>query len=317
MKINIELTLEKDENLLTFKIIDTEREFVYNYLYSLATISNINTLCIFIHNPKEIYIKKNITNYMIINSERVEIKTENSYVNQKGEIDIMKLHNELAKLLFYNKYIDFNVYVMPSRNVLENYKIKKYKFNETELCNIKNSLKKCKIRFKPRISVDDIITKKRTLKHVVPKFKKNCKITCSDLLKAIDMLKHVESPKQQKNQESEQFIVENNQNQKDSDQNQEDFNQIYDLDDGESIYNNILDSFDDFDFNYDNESTATLNINSEQKPEINNYATELTDSLIETCLNNNEMTEEIENNIDSQMDSLLGSSNSEFYTNYF
>lgn len=133
MKINIELSIDKPENFIIFKITDTVREFVYNYIYSLANVSNINTLCTFLHNGKEIIIRKSQDNYLIINNNIIEIKTENSSVKQMGEIDIKKLHNDLAKILYANDYIELRMYFSPSKYVLDNYKIKKSNISEQQI----------------------------------------------------------------------------------------------------------------------------------------------------------------------------------------
>lgn len=133
--MTIEITLEVDtvSDFLIIKIADVEKEFIYNYIHNLRNIKNINTLCIFLHNGNELYIKKNKNNYLRITGNGVEIKTENSSVNQNGYINIQKLHKEMANILHDNNYVSFKIYFTASPYVFENYKIKKSSITEDDL----------------------------------------------------------------------------------------------------------------------------------------------------------------------------------------
>jgi len=163
MKIDIEVSINKAEDILIFKIKDTIREFVYNYIYSLASVSNINTLCIFLHNGNDIYIKKNPDNYLIINNEKIEIKTENSLINQQGEINIKDLHRDLIKILYENDYTNFKIYFMPSNAIMNNYKIKKFNITEQMLLNQISQLKRT-LHKKVIFNSHDLITQRKNLK---------------------------------------------------------------------------------------------------------------------------------------------------------
>ena len=170
MTVNIEVSIDKFDNTLVFKITDIVKEFIYNYIYSLSTVANINTLCIFLHNGKELNIKKNINNYLIINKDKIEIKTENSFVSQVGEINIKKLHEELMKILFSNDYTNYKIYFMPSQSVLENYKIKKCNIVEENLNNQISKLKKNNEEKKPLYRVHHLTAK--DLNNQIKKLKK-------------------------------------------------------------------------------------------------------------------------------------------------
>lgn len=169
MTINIDLTIEKPENILMFKISDIEKEFVYNYIYNLNSISNINTLCIFMHNGKELNIKKNKDNYLTINEDKVEIKTENSFVNQIGKINIKKLLQDMVTLLYDNDYTNFKVYFVPSEKILSNHRIKKYKFTQQEIEETKNKLNKSITKRKLHLTSNELIVKKKQLKKIPEK----------------------------------------------------------------------------------------------------------------------------------------------------
>ncbi len=142
--MNVDVSIDKSENLLIFKVTDHVREFVYNYNYNLANVSHINTLCIFIHNGNELVINKNPKNYLIINNNKINIITENSSVNQVGEVNIKKLHWDVTKLLYENDYIDYKIFFMPSKSIMQNYKFKKISITTDDLINQRSKLKKSK-----------------------------------------------------------------------------------------------------------------------------------------------------------------------------
>ena len=139
MKINLEL--EKETNMLSFIFGDKTDDYNYIYNYALNCVSNINTLCIFFHNRNSLKIKKSENNYLVVEKDFIEIKTNNSYVNQKSEIDINKFHYEILNLLFYNGYITFSINFVPSEEIKKNHKIKKIDISEDDLCSTKSSLK--------------------------------------------------------------------------------------------------------------------------------------------------------------------------------
>lgn len=142
MDIEVNIDVNDENRELVFKIIDLNKEFIYNYMYDLNTLKNISSLCIFLHNSKEIDIKKNNDNYLKINENGIEIKTENSYVNQKGKINIKELHTSLIKLLYKYDYIKMNISFSPSKRLLDDYKFKKNIIVKEDIIEQKNNLKK-------------------------------------------------------------------------------------------------------------------------------------------------------------------------------
>ncbi|ARF08654.1 hypothetical protein Catovirus_1_704 [Catovirus CTV1] len=180
MKLNVELSVDETNNILIIKITDVVREFIYNYMYSLNTIFNINTLCIFMHNGKELSIKKSKDNYLIINENRIEIKTENSYVNQVGQIDINQLQKDLILLMYQKNYCKFKVFFMPSDNVIQNHKVKKMNITEDEIATVMQNLRKTRTK-SVKFSGNDFLTKRKDLKKIPEKNKEENKLLSSEL----------------------------------------------------------------------------------------------------------------------------------------
>lgn len=165
--IQIELSIDKECNILNFKITDVDKEYVYNYMYSLASTSNINTLCTFLHNGKEVVIRNDKNNYMTISETGVEIKNKTSNVKQTGTVNMTKLHKEMTKMLFDNDYIDLKQYFAPSKSVLSNYKIKKFKFTEQEIKDTLAKLKKVQFDTKKiKVSPLELQLQRRALKKI-------------------------------------------------------------------------------------------------------------------------------------------------------
>ena len=163
MKISLEL--DKDTNVLSFIFGDKEDDYNYIYNYVLDSISNINTLCIFFHNCSNLKIKKSEYNYLVVDKNNIEIKTDNSYVNQKSNVDIEKLHTDLIKLLYQNQYISYSINIVPSDTIKKNHKIKKSIINTEDLNRAKLNLKKVNTK-QINITSNDFVNQKKNLKHV-------------------------------------------------------------------------------------------------------------------------------------------------------
>lgn len=207
--MDIYLELEKDTNTLSFIFGDKTDEYSYIYNYTLDSVYNINTLCIFLHNKSSLKIKKSQNNYLTIEKDFIEIKTNNSYVCQKNNIDVDKLHYELCNLLYNNGYISFSINLVPSEQVKRNHKIKKNNISEKDLQMAKSNLIKSTKNIKKdnrelseepavpkNISVSDLEKKIKSLKKTRTIVYHPLHITNDMLEKQKSLLKHsgTESP---------------------------------------------------------------------------------------------------------------------------
>lgn len=190
--MKIDLELEKETNTLSFIFGDKTDDYNYIYNYTLNNVFNINTLCIFFHNRNCLKIKKSDNNYLVIEKDFIEIKTNNSYVNQKCDVNINKFHYELLNLLYRNGYISYSINFIPSEEVKRNHKIKKNNIRENDLQCAKSNLSAHINKKKLNISENDLKNKIGSLKKVHPIIYHPPHITDDILKKQKLLLKHSE-----------------------------------------------------------------------------------------------------------------------------